>query len=127
MIEIAAALPTGSEFSSWTLDSGEGTFENCYSSTTKFTIGSEDAVVTAQYKGEGLPGDFFVSGGTLRTDYKYENGTLTITGSGKYEISLKEGIETTGNQIMVQAGTHVITRLRVKLNGDYALRMKDIA
>lgn len=127
VIEIAAALPTGSEFSSWTLDSGEGTFENCYSSTTKFTIGSEDAVVTAQYKGEGLTGDFFVSGGTLGTDYKYENGTLTITGSGKYEISLKEGIETTGNQIMVQGGTPVITLHSVKVNGDYALRIKDKA
>lgn len=127
VIEITAFLPAGSEFSSWTLDSGSGTFENCYSSTTKFTIGSEDAVVTAQYKGEGLTGDFIVSGGTLGTDYKYENGTLTITGSGKYEISLKEGIETTGNQIMVQGGTPVITLHSVKVNGDYALRIKDKA
>lgn len=127
IIEITASLPAGSEFSSWTLDSGSGTFENCYSSTTRFTIGSEDAVVTAQYKGEGLTGDFIVSGGTLGTDYKYENGTLTITGSGKYEISLKEGIETTGNQIMVQGGTPVITLHSVKVNGDYALRIKDKA
>ena len=59
-------------------------------------------MVTAQYKGEGLTGDFIVSGGILGTDYKYENETLTITGSGNYEISLKEGIETTGNQITVQ-------------------------
>ena len=127
VIEIAAALPTGSEFSSWTLDSGEGTFENCYSSTTKFTIGSKDAVITAQYKGEGLTGDFFVSGGTLGTDYKYENGTLTITGSGKYEISLKEGIETTGNQITVQGGKPVIALHSVKVNGNYALRIKNKA
>ena len=108
IIEITASLPAGSEFSSWTLDSGSGTFGNFYSSTTRFTIGSEDAVVTAQYKGEGLTGDFIVSGGILGTDYKYENETLTITGSGKYEISLKEGIETTGNQITVQGGKPVI-------------------
>ena len=127
VIEITAFLPAGSEFSSWTLDSGSGTFENCYSSTTKFTIGSEDAVVTAQYKGEGLTGDFIVSGGTLGTDYKYENGTLTITGSGKYEISLKEGIETTGNQIMVQGGTPVITLHSVKVNGNKALRIENKA
>ena len=123
VIEITAFLPAGSEFSSWTLDSGSGTFENCYSSTTKFTIGSEDAVVTAQYKGEGLTGDFIVSGGILGTDYKYENETLTITGSGKYEISLKEGIETTGNQITVQGGTPVITLHSVKVNGNKALRI----
>ena len=125
VIEIAADLPTGSEFSSWTLDSGEGTFENCYSSTTKFTIGSKDAVITAQYKGEGLTGDFVVSGGILGTDYKYENGTLTITGSGKYEISLKEGIETTGNQITVQGGTPVITLHGVNVNGSSALSIKN--
>lgn len=125
VIEIAAALPTGSEFSSWTLDSGEGTFENCYSSTTKFTIGSKDAVITAQYKGEGLTGDFVVSGGILGTDYKYENGTLTITGSGKYEISLKEGIEMTGNQITVQGGTPVITLHGVNVNGSSALSIKN--
>ena len=127
VIEITAFLPAGSEFSSWTLDSGSGTFENCYSSTTRFTIGSEDAVVTAQYKGEGLTGDFIVSGGILGTDYKYENETLTITGSRKYEISLKEGIETTGNQITVQGGTPVITLHSVKVNGVYALRIKDKA
>ena len=125
VIEITAFLPAGSEFSSWTLDSGSGTFENCYSSTTRFTIGSEDAVVTAQYKGEGLTGDFIVSGGILGTDYKYENETLTITGSGKYEISLKEGIETTGNQIMVQGGTPVITLHGVNVNGSSALSIKN--
>lgn len=127
IIEITASLPAGSEFSSWTLDSGSGTFENFYSSTTRFIIGSEDAVVTAQYKGEGLTGDFIVSGGTLGTDYKYENEILTITGSGKYEISLKEGIETTGNQITVQGGKPVITLHSVKVNGDYALRIRDEA
>ena len=127
IIEITASLPAGSEFSSWTLDYGSGTFENFYSSTTRFTIGSEDAVVTAQYKGEGLTGDFIVSGGILGTDYKYENKTLTITGSGKYEISLKEGIETTGNQITVQGGKPVITLHSVKVNGDYALRIRDEA
>lgn len=127
IIEITASLPAGSEFSSWTLDSGSGTFANVYSSTTSFTIGSEDAVVTAQYKGEGLTGDFIVSGGTLGTDYKYENEILTITGSGKYEISLKEGIETTGNQITVQGGKPVITLHSVKVNGDYALRIRDEA
>lgn len=127
VIEITASLPAGSEFSSWTLDSGSGTFANVYSSTTSFTIGSEDAVVTAQYKGEGLTGDFIVSGGTLGTDYKYENKILTITGSGKYEISLKEGIETTGNQITVQGGKPVITLHSVKVNGDYALRIRNEA
>lgn len=127
VIEITASLPAGSEFSSWTLDSGSGTFENFYSSTTRFTIGSEDAVVTAQYKGEGLTGDFIVSGGILGTDYKYESETLTITGSGKYEISLKEGIETTGNQITVQGGKPVITLHSVKVNGDYALRIRNEA
>ena len=127
VIEITAFLPAGSEFSSWTLDSGSGTFENFYSSTTRFTIGSEDAVVTAQYKGEGLTGDFIVSGGILGTDYKYENETLTITGSGKYEISLKEGIETTGNQITVQGGAPVITLHSVKVNGVYALSIKNKA
>ena len=127
IIEITASLPAGSEFSSWTLDSGSGTFANVYSSTTRFIIGSEDAVVTAQYKGEGLTGDFIVSGGTLGTDYKYENEILTITGSGKYEISLKEGIETTGNQITVQGGKPVITLHSVKVNGDYALRIRDEA
>lgn len=127
VIEITAFLPAGSEFSSWTLDSGSGTFENFYSSTTRFTIGSEDAVVTAQYKGEGLTGDFIVSGGILGTDYKYENETLTITGSGRYEISLKEGIETTGNQITVQGGTPVITLHSVKVNGNKALRIENKA
>lgn len=127
IIEITASLPAGSEFSSWTLDSGSGTFENFYSSTTRFTIGSEDAVVTAQYKGEGLTGDFIVSGGILGTDYKYENEILTITGSGNYEISLKEGIETTGNQITVQGGKPVITLHSVKVNGDYALRIRNEA
>lgn len=127
IIEITASLPAGSEFSSWTLDSGSGTFENFYSSTTRFTIGSEDAVVTAQYKGEGLTGDFIVSGGILGTDYKYENETLTITGSGRYEISLKEGIETTGNQITVQGGTPVITLHSVKVNGNKALRIENKA
>ena len=80
-------------------------------------------MVTAQYKGEGLTGDFIVSGGILGTDYKYENEILTITGSGKYEISMKEGIETTGNQITVQGGKPVITLHSVKVNGDYALRI----
>ena len=64
-------------------------------------------MVTAQYKGEGLTGDFIVSGGTLGTDYKYENEILTITGSGKYEISLKEGItEKLYIEIEVSGGGH---------------------
>lgn len=81
-------------FLGWILESGSGTFAQPSWESTTFTIGSEDTVITAQYYRD--TGDFVITGGQYGVDYSFEGknewGLLRITGSGTYEISLKEGI-----------------------------------
>ena len=96
----------GSEFIGWILENGSGTFADASKARTTFTIGNEDSVITAQYS-RGT-GDFVVTGGRYGVDYTYSDdswGLLTITGSGTYDISLKEGIGDTTQQILVEKGT----------------------
>lgn len=45
----AAAPPAGQQFQNWTIVSGSGTFTNSSATTTTFTVGSVDTVVTANY------------------------------------------------------------------------------
>ncbi len=49
VVTVGASNKVGYKFRSWTLVSGEGTFENVYSATTNFTIGSADTVIKAEY------------------------------------------------------------------------------
>ena len=107
-IKIQAKKGDNSEtFLGWILESGSGTFANPSWESTTFTIGSEDTVITAQYYLD--TGDFVVTGGQYGVDYSFEGknewGLLTITGSGTYDISLKEGIGDTTQQILVEKGT----------------------
>ena len=110
-IKIQAKKGDNSEtFLGWILESGSGTFANPSWESTTFTIGSEDTVITAQYYLD--TGDFVVTGGQYGVDYSFEGknewGLLRITGSGTYEISLKEGICDTNQQILIEKGTPTI-------------------
>lgn len=97
-------------FLGWILESGSGTFAQPSWESTTFTIGSEDTVITAQYYRD--TGDFVITGGQYGVDYSFEGknewGLLRITGSGTYEISLKEGIRDTNQQILIEKGTPTI-------------------
>ena len=97
-------------FLGWILESGSGTFAQPSWESTTFTIGSEDTVITAQYYRD--TGDFVITGGQYGVDYSFEEknewGRLRITGSGTYEISLKEGIRDTNQQILIEKGTPTI-------------------
>ena len=97
-------------FLGWILESGSGTFAQPSWERTTFTIGSEDTVITAQYYRD--TGDFVITGGQYGVDYSFEEknewGRLRITGSGTYEISLKEGIRDTNQQILIEKGTPTI-------------------
>ena len=97
-------------FLGWSLESGSGTFAKPSWESTTFTIGSEDTVITAQYYRD--TGDFVITGGQYGVDYSFEGknewGLLRITGSGTYEISLKEGIRDTNQQILIEKGTPTI-------------------
>ena len=97
-------------FLGWSLESGSGTFAQPSWESTTFTIGSEDTVITAQYYRD--TGDFVITGGQYGVDYSFEGknewGLLRITGSGTYEISLKEGICDTNQQILIEKGTPTI-------------------
>lgn len=97
-------------FLGWSLESGSGTFAQPSWESTTFTIGSEDTVITAQYYRD--TGDFVITGGQYGVDYSFEGknewGRLRITGSGTYEISLKEGIRDTNQQILIEKGTPTI-------------------
>ena len=97
-------------FLGWILESGSGTFAQPSWESTTFTIGSEDTVITAQFYRD--TGDFVITGGQYGVDYSFEEknewGRLRITGSGTYEISLKEGIRDTNQQILIEKGTPTI-------------------
>ena len=97
-------------FLGWIIESGSGTFAKPSWESTTFTIGSEDTVITAQYYRD--TGDFVITGGQYGVDYSFEGknewGLLRITGSGTYEISLKEGICDTNQQILIEKGTPTI-------------------
>lgn len=97
-------------FLGWILESGSGTFAQPSWESTTFTIGSEDTVITAQYYRD--MGDFVITGGQYGVDYSFEEknewGRLRITGSGTYEISLKEEIRDTNQQILIEKGTPTI-------------------
>ena len=97
-------------FLGWILESGSGTFAQPSWESTTFTIGSEDTVITAQFYRD--TGDFVITGGQYGVDYSFEGknewGLLRITGSGTYEISLKEGIRDTNQQILIEKGTPTI-------------------
>lgn len=97
-------------FLGWILESGSGTFAQPSWESTTFTIGSEDTVITAQYYRD--TGDFVITGGQYGVDYSFEEknewGRLRITGSGTYEISLKEEIRDTNQQILIEKGTPTI-------------------
>lgn len=126
-VSITASLPTGAEFAAWTLESGDGSFDDSYSAATRFTMKSKDAVIKAQYRGMGLTGDFAVSGGAFGTDYTYSNGCLTFTGSGSYDVSMKEGVTSTGNHIQIKGGTPEITLHNVRIGSDSAFEILDNA
>ena len=97
-------------FLGWILESGSGTFAQPSWESTTFTIGSEDTVITAQFYRD--TSDFVITGGQYGVDYSFEEknewGRLRITGSGTYEISLKEGIRDTNQQILIEKGTPTI-------------------
>lgn len=106
-------------FLGWSLESGSGTFAKPSWESTTFTIGSEDTVITAQYYRD--TGDFVITGGQYGVDYSFEGknewGLLRITGSGTYEISLKEGIRDTNQQILIEKGTPTIILHDVRVVG----------
>lgn len=104
-------------FLGWILESGSGTFAQPSRESTTFTIGSEDAVITAQFYRD--TGDFVITGGQYGVDYSFEGknewGLLRITGSGTYEISLKEGIRDTNQQILIEKGNPTIILHNVRM------------
>lgn len=119
-VSITAAIPSWAAFSSWKIVSGDGTFENANSASTRFIVKTADTVIQAQYTDTRNTGDFVVTGGSFDTDYTFENGCLSFIGSGSYQISMKEGITETGNSITIKSGMPTITLNSVKINSSLA-------
>ena len=65
-------------------------------------------------------GDFKVTGGTLGTDYTYDNGVLKFIKGGEYTIGMAEGVTESNHRIEVNIDDSNIklTLSGLKMNGD---------
>lgn len=106
-VAISAGSKDGQDFNWWESVSGDGRITDVTAADTVFTMGYQDSVIRPVYVTGKIVGDFVVAT-EEESGYSYENGVLTVSGSGTYQISMKNPGTATGEGIIIGDASPIV-------------------
>ncbi|WP_300345926.1 S-layer homology domain-containing protein [uncultured Oscillibacter sp.] len=108
-VDISAGTLEGKSFKWWEHVSGDGRIANTGAADSTFTMGWEDAVIRPAFVTGHIFGDFAVNAEDDKIgDCSYNDGVLTISGSGTYAVSMATPGTTTGHRILLSGGSPTV-------------------
>ena len=108
-VNISAGTLEGKSFKWWEHVSGDGRIANTGAADTTFTMGWEDAVIRPAFVTGHIFGDFAVNAEDDKIgDCSYNDGVLTISGSGTYAVSMATPGAPTGHRILLNGGSPTV-------------------
>ena len=108
-VDISAGTLEGKSFKWWEHVSGDGRIANTGAADSTFTMGWEDAVIRPAFVTGHIFGEFAVNAEDDKIgDCSYNDGVLTISGSGTYAVSMATPGTTTGHRILLSGGSPTV-------------------
>ena len=108
-VDISAGTLEGKSFKWWEHVSGDGRIANTDAADSTFTMGWEDAVIRPAFVTGHIFGEFAVNAEDDKIgDCSYNDGVLTISGSGTYAVSMATPGTTTGHRILLSGGSPTV-------------------